>query len=261
MSTAPGWERWAEWNEHQHRDVIAWFCDPLQPGMTVLDLASGVGQPALAAARRVAPGRVIATDVAPDMLAALERRARAAGITNLEVRELDMHELRGIADASIDVVTFAFGLMFSPEPAKVLREARRVLEPGGRIALAVWAGPDRNPFFTTMFGALAEGGPSPALVAGAPGPFSLALPGTLERLLGEAGFVDVSVVARPFAFEFDSLDHHWDVNTSLAAPLKRAAEAEPAKLRAAIARAVAPYMDGTRVRLTATPLCASGRAG
>jgi SAM-dependent methyltransferase len=258
MSTAPGWEKWAEWNETQHAEVIDWLVDPLEAHMTLLDLASGVGQPALAAARRVK--RVIATDVAADMLAALERRVRAAGITNVELRELDMHELRGVGDRSVGAVTLAFGLMFSRDPAAVLREARRVLVPGGTLSVVVWDEPARNPFFTTMFGSVAEVVPMPAPAPGAPGPFALAAPGLLEQLVRESGFATVTVEAKPFQFEFDSLDHHWQINTALAAPLQRAVEALPAErvqdLRAAFARNLAPYRDGDRVRITATPLCA-----
>jgi len=260
MSTAPGWEKWAAWNEQQHEAVIAWLVDPLERHMTLLDLASGVGQPALAAARRVK--QVIATDVAADMLAGLERRARAAGITNIELRELDMHELRGVGDASVDAVTLAFGLMFARDPLAVLREARRVLAPGGRISVVVWDEPVRNPFFTTISGSLAEVAPMPPPAPGTPGPFALAAPGLLERLLGEAGFRTVTVEALPFQLAFDSLDQHWQITTELAAPLKRAVESLPPErvqdLRAAFARNLAPYRDGERVRITATPLCARG---
>ncbi|HTL34572.1 MAG TPA: methyltransferase domain-containing protein [Kofleriaceae bacterium] len=261
MSTAPGWEKWAEWNERQHRDVIAWFTAPLEADMTLLDIASGVGQPALAAAKRVK--HVIATDVAADMLAGLERRARAAGVTNIELRELDMHDLRGIPDASVDAVTLAFALMFSGQPATALREAHRVLKPGGHFAVCVWDEPARNPFFTTMFGAVRDVMQMPAPAPGAPGPFALSEPGHLERLLREAGFAHIDVTAKPFDFEFDSVDQHWEINTALAAPLKRAAESLPPeqvrKLRDALAQALAPFMVGSRVRVPATPLCASAR--
>ena len=262
MSTAAGWEKWADWNERQHRDVIAWLCGPLEPRMTVLDIASGVGQPALAAARRVAPGRVIATDVAADMLAALERRAPAAGISNIEIHELDMHDLRGIADDSVDAVTFAFALMFSPEPVKAVREAWRVVRPGGVMRLTVWDEPDRNPFFTTMLGSLTQVLRTPAPAPNQPGPFALSAPGALEAVLASAGWRDITIEARPFQFELESLDDHWAMASAVASPLKRAVESRPdavPALRAAIAQALAPFMDGTRVRVTATPLCASAR--
>src|SRR5262249_39373848 len=140
ISTAPGWEKWAAWNEEQQRPIIEWLVDHAEVGVgrTLLDLASGVGQPAIEAARRGA--RVVATDVAADMLAGCGRRAKASNVT-LELRELDMHDLRSFADGSVDAVTCGFALMFSPDPVKVLREIQRVLKPGRAFALAVWDEP------------------------------------------------------------------------------------------------------------------------
>jgi cyclopropane fatty-acyl-phospholipid synthase-like methyltransferase len=79
MSTALGWEKWAAWNEQQQRPIIEWMVDHagIRARQTVLDIASGVGQPAIEAARRGA--HVIATDVAADMLAGCDRRAKASG--------------------------------------------------------------------------------------------------------------------------------------------------------------------------------------
>ncbi len=232
------------------------------PGMTALDVGSGTGLPGLDVARAVRPGKVIATDVAVEMLAGLERRARTAGITNVEVRELDMHDLQGIGNASIDAVTSSFTLMFSPAPARVLGEIQRVLRPGGRLALSVWDGPDANPFFTTMFGAVAKLVPTTLPAPGAPGPFGLAAPGALEQAVRAAGFRDVRVEPVPYVWEFDSIDQHWEINSELAPPLARAKATLPpdelARLRAELASALAPYMEGSKLRIPATPLCAAG---
>ena len=264
MSTAPGWEKWAAWNEQQQRLIIEWMVDHagIRAGQTVLDIASGVGQPALEAARRGA--HVIATDVAADMLAGCDRRAKANGVT-LELRELDMHDLRGVDDGSIDAVTFGFALMFSPDPVKVMREIHRVLEPGGHFALAVWDEPAKNPYFTTMFGLLAQVAPMPPAKPDAPGPFRFAAPGELERVIRAAGFEQVTVESVPCPYGFDSLDQHFQVAYDMAAPFKRAVDAMPpdqvTQLRAAHAAALAPFRtgDGERLSLLTTPLCASGR--
>ncbi len=264
MSTAPGWEKWAAWNERQQRPVIEWLVDhaDVRAGRTLLDLASGVGQPAIEAARRGAS--VIATDVAADMLAACERRANECGVT-LELRELDMHDLRGVAEGSVDAVTIAFALMFSPDPVKVMREVHRVLAPGGRFALAVWAEPAKNPYFTTMFGALGRFVSMPSPNPDAPGPFRLSAPGELERVICSAGFTDVTVEPVPSPYSFDSLEQHFEVANDMAAPVKRAVAgmtaAQVAELRAALAIALAPFRTGAgeRLSITTTPLCASGR--
>jgi len=264
MSTAPGWEKWAAWNEQQQRPIIEWLVDhaEVRAGHTVLDLASGVGQPAIEAARRGA--RVIATDVAADMLAGCERRAKASGVT-LELRELDMHDLRGIADGSVDAVTCGFALMFSPDPVKVMREVHRVLKPGHGFALAVWDQPAQNPYFTTMFGALAQFVAMPPPNPDAPGPFRLSAPGELERAIRAAGFTEVSVDSVPSPFGFDSADQHFEVAVDMAAPVKRAVAgmtaAQVAEFRTVLATALAPFRTGTgdRLSILTTPLCASGR--
>lgn len=125
----------------------------------------------------------------------------------------------------------------------------------------VWDVPAKNPFFTTMFGALRSVVPMPDPPAGAPGPFALAAPSALEGAFTAAGFTSVETESVPFVFDFDSVDHHFEVNVALAAPLKRAAESLPAegvaRLRVALADALAPYRDGERIRITATALCAS----
>jgi SAM-dependent methyltransferase len=264
MSTAPGWEKWAAWNERQQRRVIDWLVQhaEVRAGHTVLDLACGAGQPAIEAARRGA--HVIATDVAADMLAGCGRRAKTSAVT-LELRELDMHDLRGVADSSIDAVTLGFALMFSPDPAKVMREIHRVLKPGCAFALAVWDEPAKNPYFTTLFGALGQFVAMPPASPDAPGPFRLSAPGELERVIRAGGFTQVTVEAVPSPYVFDSADQHFEVAADMAAPVKRAlagmTATEVAELRSVLASALAPFRTGTgeQLSLSTTPLCASGR--
>ena len=106
----------------------------LRSGMRVLDLASGVGDPALSLAREVAPsGQVTATDLGPGMISLAEELARKKSITNIEFHEASAESLP-FADKSYDVLTCRFGVMFFPDLPKALRECYRVLKPGGRAA-------------------------------------------------------------------------------------------------------------------------------
>src|SRR5882762_2432904 len=118
----------------------------LRPGMRVLDLASGVGDPALSIAREVAPsGRVTATDLGPGMISLAEELARKKGLTNIEFREASAESLP-FPNESYDVLTCRFGIMFFPDLPKALRECLRVLKPGGRAVFVAW-GKKEQPFF------------------------------------------------------------------------------------------------------------------
>ncbi len=259
---AAGWERHYDWFERQSRELAAWLCDAagLAPGQQVLDLACGSGQPAATAAARVRPGgRVAATDLSPEMVAVTRRTAERLGIDNLDAREMDMQAL-AFPDETFDAATCRFGLMFCPEPVRAASEVRRVLKPGGRFALAVWDEPAKNPFFSVMAGVVERFVPSPPPDPAAPGPFRLAPPGELARVLGAAGFSTVEVEARPLVFEYESLDEYWRLQSELAAPLRAAMEAlgpdEIARLKTAVFDEIAPFVEGGRVRGAGVTLCA-----
>ena len=253
-----GWDKWGDTYEVQFAPIMNWLCDAVgaAPGKTVLDIACGTGQPALPLARRGA--QVIATDADDNMLSATRRRASEAGLTNIDVRSMNMHELH-FDDASFDGVTLGFVLMFSPEPVKVMREVRRVLKPGGRVAVAVWDTPDKNPFFTTAFGAVGSVLQQPPPPPDAPGPFRLSPPGALSAVLRDAGFADVEVTPRPIVSTSASPAAHWEMMFDMALK-SRVPPHEVERVREALLAAIAPYTDDTgAVKLPMTPLAATGR--
>ncbi|HTT09636.1 MAG TPA: class I SAM-dependent methyltransferase [Burkholderiaceae bacterium] len=113
-------------------------CASVVPGQRVLDIACGTGLIALRAAEAVGPdGAVVGVDLSSRMVDGARRRARARNLSNATFQRMDAERL-DLADASFDVAACALGLMFMPDPARALHEMRRVLRPGGRIALAVW---------------------------------------------------------------------------------------------------------------------------
>ena len=262
-AAALGWERWGDWFDRNSGNLAGWLCDGagLKPGHTALDLACGAGQPSATAAERVRPGgRVIATDLSPDMVAVTNRKAKALGLDNLEAQEMDMQAL-AFPDATFDGATCRFGLMFCPDPVKGASEIRRVLKPGARFATAVWDVPAKNPFFTSITGVLGEFVALPPPDPTAPGVFRLAPPGELERVLNAAGFSSVAVEARPITLTYASLDEYWEIQTALAAPLRAALASLSAEkidqLKAKLFEALKPHMNGAAVKLAAVPLCAS----
>ncbi|MFH1805442.1 MAG: methyltransferase domain-containing protein [Pseudomonadota bacterium] len=129
--------------------------------LTVLDLASGVGEPAFGLARMLAGddesprdeaalhGHVIASDIVPGMCAGLQARAQAGGIGNLSVVAADMENLP-FGAGMMDAISCRFGVMFCADPDRALGEARRVLRPGGRAGFMVWGAMAENPLFGAM---------------------------------------------------------------------------------------------------------------
>lgn len=115
------------------------------PGDHVLELAAGTGGPGLAAAALVGPGgSVVQSDVSAGMAEHAARRARTLGLSGVQTRVLDLERIDE-PDGSYDVVLCREGLMLVPDPARALREIRRVLRPGGRLALTVWVPPRAIP--------------------------------------------------------------------------------------------------------------------
>ena len=260
-----GWEKWHDWNANIMRPLTTWFCQAsaAAPGDTILDAACGTGLPSLALAERVRPGgKVLAIDISGEMLAAAQRKAAAAGLDNIEHRQMDVAALE-LPDAAFDAVTCSFALMFCPDPVKAASELHRVLRPHGRLAIAVWDEPARNPFFGTLFQTVGRFVPRPPLDPQAPGPFRLAPPGELQAVLRAAGFAEPSIERREICFEFDSVEMHWQVNVDMAPPLRAAAqslpEADLARLKQALADALDPYIVDGRVRVPNTALCAAAR--
>jgi SAM-dependent methyltransferase len=263
---APGWDKGYDWYISNFRPLMEWCCDitMMSPGARVLDIATGTGQPAFSAADRVKPtGSVVATDISPDMLQSAKRRARMMGVDNIEFGEMDAQELT-FGDAAFDVVTFTFGLMFCHDPVKAVAEIRRVLRPGGRFAIVVWDESSKNPFLSLLGKCFAEVIPSPPPDPRAPGAFRLAQREDLARVLREGGFSDFEIESRPLTVEYASIEVYMAISVDLRGGLKTKldalAKADRDRLDRLVHATMAPFLRDGVLRLTATPLCAWGRA-
>lgn len=168
----------------------------LRAGESVLDVACGNGNAALAAARRF--GRVTGIDYVPDLLAKAGARAAAEG-TVLELREGDA-EAMPFADASFDVVLSTFGVMFAPNHIAAAAELVRVCRPGGRIGLASWTPAG---FIGEMFKVVGRHVPPPA---GLMPPSLWGKREHLAALFGDAVSA-IEAVPRDFAFRYESAQH------------------------------------------------------
>jgi SAM-dependent methyltransferase len=206
----------------------------LAPGDRVLELACGAGGAGLAGAVRVAPnGEVVLSDVAAEMTAIASARAHALRLTNVSTRVLDLERIDE-PQAAYDVVLCREGLMLVPDPARAVREIRRVLRPGGRVALAVWGSREENPWLSLMFDAISAKLGWQVPPTGVPGPFSLQDADRLASLLSVAGFSDVVVEGMRVPLRAGSFEEWWTARCALAGPLTKILGGLPDETRSAI---------------------------
>lgn len=166
----------------------------VRKGSHVLDVAAGAGEQTLTAARRVGPtGRVLATDIAPNVLAFARESALEAGLTHVEIREMDGERTGELPEASFDAAISRVGLIYFPDQQRALRGIHRVLKPGGKFATMVYSTADRNGFFSLPVSIIRERAKLPPPLPGQPGPFSLGDMSVLREALVRAGFRNVGV--------------------------------------------------------------------
>jgi SAM-dependent methyltransferase len=192
---AEPWHRWGPTLETWLGEATEAMLDVARvtAGARVLDIAAGAGGQTLSAARRVGPdGAVLATDIAPAILAYAERAAHEAGLRNVAVQAVDAEAL-DVEASSFDAAICRLGLMFLPSLAVALADVRRALRPGGRLGAIVFSTPERNGFFSVPLGIVRRRAGLGPPVPGQPGPFSLGAPGTLAEALDAAGFGAVEV--------------------------------------------------------------------
>ena len=121
-------------------------------GQTVLDVATGTGQPALTIAKKIVgpTGRVIGVDLSPEMLEAAKEEAAYQGLTNVIFQIVEDESLSMFSDDTFDTVVCRNGLMFMPDTVKALKAFRRVLKPGGKASVTVWGSPDKSPVMAAV---------------------------------------------------------------------------------------------------------------
>jgi ubiquinone/menaquinone biosynthesis C-methylase UbiE len=234
------------------------------PGHRVLDIACGSGIPAIPAAQMVGPaGFVLATDQAPEMVEVARDNAKKEGITNIDFRLVDGEELRVEPD-SFDAVTVRWGIMFMPEPVLCLRQAWEALKPNGRIAVAVWGPPERNPFIALpmMIARKYYTGPPLPDPSAPGGVFSFADKNRLQFVFQQAGFRDIHIDEMELPMSvFESGQEFWDYCREFIAPLRRILDKMPEdaveKIGQEVVEAAPQGSRDGKVSLSGNPILAS----
>jgi len=208
---AAGWRRHADELRHATMPVTAWMVEAVapQPGQTILELAAGPGDVGFLAAELIIPGgTLITTDVAPEMLTAAQERAKELGIDNVRFLQVDAEAI-DLPAASVDAVLCRWGFMLLADPEAGLRETRRVVRPGGRVALAAWTTPDENTWLSGAMRELVERGLIEAPDPATPGAFTWAREGAIAETLDATGFDDIEVDTVEFAMRYPGGLEDW----------------------------------------------------
>ena len=221
-TVADGWHRRHELLARCSAPVTSCMLElaRIRPGAAVVDLASGSGEPAISAARRVgAGGRVLGTDLVEDMLVYARVHAQEAGLENIEFRCIDS-EMLELEAGTFDAATMRWGLMFMPDPLGVLTRIHRVLRSGAHLALACWAEPDRNPFISLSIEVLRNYRAVPQPSPNAPGKFAFADEKRITETMEAAGFICATVEDMEITpFEADTVGEYWKILYDFAGPI------------------------------------------
>lgn len=233
------------------------------PGMLVLDLASGTGEPGISLAQRVGPrGSVTAVDQSSELLDIAAERARHKKLLNFTTQQADAHQLP-FAGQSFDLATCRFGVMFFSDAHRALAELRRVLKPGARACFAAW-GPMEQPYWQTTMKIVHRhvGG---TLFQPGSDLFRFSAAGVLSDALSVAGFHKVEESTRNLSWTWPGdAEEVFEYACAVAAPFRPMLQRVPAEewpaIRAEAKAAIERYRVGDEIRFGAEVVLASGEA-
>jgi SAM-dependent methyltransferase len=232
-------------------------------GQSVLDIATGPGEPAMTLATLVGPqGKVVAVDPIPAMIAASRREASRLGLKNVEFEVAPADHLPFPASA-FDAAVSRFGVMFFPSPLDAFRETLRTLKPGRKLAFAVWHFAERNPFHCSLSRVVDRYVEAPPPEPDALDAFRFAAPGKLLEILRQAGAG--APAERLLQFTIDvplSVEDYWALRIEMSGKLREKIALLPADRKADLKRqaldSIREYSAGRGIRFPAQVLIVSG---
>src|SRR5215212_3095586 len=253
-NVARGWQKWWKTFEKDAQKVNERLVElaEIKQGDRVIDIATGIGEPAITAAKKVGvEGYVLATDISPQMLAIAKERTVSLGLQNIvEFKEVDAEKILDLQQqqqqqplSPFAAVLCRWGLMFFPNLASTLTNIYKLLSSGGRIAAAVWSEPSKVPKLYTAIDIVTQklGISSTTAYAHYPeilSPFSLANINIVNNALVETGFKDIDTEYLNITFEFLSAEDYTDFAKQIIAPIHNLLSNETEKRKEEIWKAV-----------------------
>jgi SAM-dependent methyltransferase len=233
-------------------------------GQTVLDVATGQGEPALSISGVVGgEGRVFGVDLVSNMVTAAQREADQRQLGNTRFQVATAENLPFPA-GTFDAVVSRFGVMFFPSPLNAIREMLRVLKPGQKIVMAAWPPVERNPFHQILMDGLSRYVDLTPPEPDSPEPFRFSSPGKLLHLLKQAGAFEAFERTLLFSIHAPiSVEEFWTVRSEISdrlrSELPKLPEATTAQLREDVLGSLREYSTGNTMRLPAEVLIVAGR--
>ena len=225
------------------------------PGMKVLDVACGSGEPAITIATQLEDaGQVIGVDISEDPIKIARERAASRGLSNIEFEKADAQNLP-YPDRTFDLLTSRLGLMFFGDIPMALREFNRVLKPGARVAFACW-GPMEQPYFDATSGVILAQFPNATIPDAARKTFQFGNPGKLSALLRASGFHDVEEDFQTLPWVWHGTpEQFWEYFQAVTIPMRELIElgneTERRERDLAVLSAVRQFYDGGKLDFTA----------
>lgn len=247
-ATAAGYDSGPGVFAHFGRRLVA--AADIAPGSRILDVASGRGAVLFPAAEKVgATGHAIGVDFSEEMVRASKDEAGRLGL-HAQIEIMDAEHLE-FPNASFDRVLCGFGIMFFPDQAQALGEFRRVLRPGGRLALSTW----RVHQASEVEAALSAAGITPQRAPG-----WITESEDLTRLITSAGFTGVQVHTDTFSFHYGSVEEYWQQarGTGMRRMLDNLDSVQTERIRSALAERMQHHQQPDGFRVSATALLAVG---
>jgi ubiquinone/menaquinone biosynthesis C-methylase UbiE len=263
-SVAIGWQKWWKTFEKDAQKLSNHLVElaKINSSSKVLDIATGIGEPAITAAKKIGSGNghVLATDISPQMLSIARQRAASLGLQDvIEFKEGDAETI-SLPALAFNAVLCRWGLMFLPDLKDGLSNIYGSLVNGGYLAAAVWASPDKVPFLSVSMNTVVKETRKLMPPSGTPGPFKLADQSIITNVLSECGFKDIAIERINVIFTFSSAEEYTQFNQAIAAPINAMlADQSPERkeeIWEAVTESASRYVDDTgNVKLDNESIC------